>query len=67
MSPRKKFSYQWINLLNLNMKIFAAILFSSFITAITFPITDLDGIGGTGHDVNEDSDLERSLLAEEKL
>jgi hypothetical protein len=49
------------------MKIFAAILFSSFITAITVPFTELDGIGGTGHDVNEDFDLERSLLAEEKL
>jgi hypothetical protein len=49
------------------MKIFAAILFSSFIALITIPIADLDGIGGTGHDVNEDSDLVRSLLAEEKL
>jgi hypothetical protein len=49
------------------MKIFAALIFSSFITAITIPIADMDGIGGTGHDVNKDSDLERSMLAEEKM
>jgi hypothetical protein len=49
------------------MKKITTILLSSFITAITAPIANLDGIGGTGHNVNEDFDLERSLLAEEKL
>jgi hypothetical protein len=59
--------YQLIRRLKIYLNTLAAMLISSFVAITTIPITSFDGVGGTGHDINEDSDLERSLLVEEKL